>query len=194
MCAEKSKNCVPNKAMVLYINFKITVQFKFSRSVVSGSANPWITACQASLSITNSWSSLKLMSIKSVMPSTHLILFTPFFSCPQSLPALGSFPMSQLFAWGGQSIGISASASVLPMNTQDWSPLGWTGWRPRWATARPRSGQQPRGATARPRSGEAAEKSNPVSKEQQLRQDSPEELLYIQSQERRLWVDTPCPR
>ena len=52
----------------------------------------------------------------------------PFFSCPQSLPESGSFPMSQLFAWGGQSIGVSASASVLPTNTQDWSPLGWTGW------------------------------------------------------------------
>ena len=52
----------------------------------------------------------------------------PFSSCPQSLPASGSFPMSQLFAWGGRSIGVSASASVLPMNTQDWSPLGWTGW------------------------------------------------------------------
>ena len=52
----------------------------------------------------------------------------PFSSCPQSLPASGPFPVSQLFAWGGQSIGVSASASVLPMNTQDWSPLGWTGW------------------------------------------------------------------
>ena len=52
----------------------------------------------------------------------------PFCSCPQSLPASGSFPMGQLFASGGQSIGVSASASVLPMNTQDWSPLGWTGW------------------------------------------------------------------
>ena len=52
----------------------------------------------------------------------------PFSSCPQSLPASESFPMSQLFAWGGQSIGVSASASVFPMNTQDWSPLGWTGW------------------------------------------------------------------
>ena len=52
----------------------------------------------------------------------------PFSSCPQSLPASGSFPMSQLFAWGGQSTGVSASASVLPMNTRDWSPLGWTGW------------------------------------------------------------------
>ena len=52
----------------------------------------------------------------------------PFSSCPQSLPASGSFPMSQLFAWGGRSTGVSASASGLPMNTQDWSPLGWTGW------------------------------------------------------------------
>ena len=52
----------------------------------------------------------------------------PFSSCPQSLPASGSFLMSQLFTWGGQSIGVSASASVLPVNTQDRSPLGWTGW------------------------------------------------------------------
>ena len=52
----------------------------------------------------------------------------PFSSCPQSLPASGSFPMSQLFAWGGQSIRVSASASVLPMNTQDWSHLEWTSW------------------------------------------------------------------
>ena len=53
----------------------------------------------------------------------------PFSSCPQSLPASGSFTMSQLFAWGGQSIGVSALASVLPFNTQDWwSPSEWTGW------------------------------------------------------------------
>ena len=52
----------------------------------------------------------------------------PFSSCPLSFPASGSFPMSQLFTWYGQSIGVSASASVLPKNTQDWSPLGWTGW------------------------------------------------------------------
>jgi len=51
-----------------------------------------------------------------------------FSSCPQSFPASGSFPMSQLFTWGGQSIGFSASTSVPPMNTQDWSPLGWAGW------------------------------------------------------------------
>ena len=52
----------------------------------------------------------------------------PFSSCPQSLPASESFPVSQLFAWSGQSTGVSALASVLPMNTQDWSPLEWTGW------------------------------------------------------------------
>ena len=52
----------------------------------------------------------------------------PFSSCSQSLPASGSFPKSQLFAWGAQSIGVSASASVLPVNTQDWSPLRWTDW------------------------------------------------------------------
>ena len=88
----------------------------------------WTTACQASLSITNSRSLLKLMPIESVMPSNLSSSVVPFSSCPQSLPASGSFPMSQLFAWGGQSIGVSALASVLPMNTQDWSPLVWTGW------------------------------------------------------------------
>ena len=54
--------------------------------------------------------------------------FVPFSSCPQFLPASESFPMSQLFAWGGQSMGVSALALVLPMNTQDWSLLEWTGW------------------------------------------------------------------
>ena len=52
----------------------------------------------------------------------------PFSSCPQSFPASRSFQMSQFFTWGGQTIGVSALTSVLPMNTQDWSPLGWTGW------------------------------------------------------------------
>ena len=88
-------------------------------------ATPWI-ARQAFLSITNSWSLPKIVSIESVMPSNHLILCRP--SCPQSFPASESFQMSQLFASGGQGIGVSASTSVLPMNTQDWSPLGWTGW------------------------------------------------------------------
>ena len=60
-----------------------------------------------------------------IQPSHPIV---PFSSCPRSLPASGSFPMSQLFAWGGQSVGGSALALVLPMNTQDWSPLGWAGW------------------------------------------------------------------
>ena len=91
-------------------------------------ATPCIAAHQASLSITNSQSPPKPMSIESNMPSNHLILCRPFSSCPQSFPASGSSPMSQLFTSGGQSIGASASTSVLPMNSQDWSPLGWTGW------------------------------------------------------------------
>ena len=91
-------------------------------------ATPWIAAHQASLSITNSQSLLKLMSIGWWCHPAISSPVVPFSSCPQSLPATGSFPMSQLFAWCGQSIGVSASTSVLPMNTQDGSPLGWTGW------------------------------------------------------------------
>ena len=87
---------------------------------------PWTAACQASPSITNSWSPPKHMSVESVMPSISSSV-VPFSSCSQSFPASGSFEMSQLFASRGQSIGVSASTSVLPMNTQDWSPLGWTG-------------------------------------------------------------------
>ena len=78
--------------------------------------------------ITISRSSLRLTSIESMMPSSHLIRSCPLFSCPQSLPASESFPMSQLFTLGGQNIGVSALASFLPKNTQDWSPLGWAGW------------------------------------------------------------------
>ena len=82
-------------------------------------ATSWTAARQASLSIANSWSLLKLMSIMLVMPSNHLILCPPLI-----LPASGFFPMSQFFTWGGQTIG--ASASVLPVNIQDWFPLGLT--------------------------------------------------------------------
>ena len=91
-------------------------------------ATPWTAAHQASLSITNSRSLLKLMSIESVMPSNHLIIWYPLLLPPQSFPASGSFPMSQLFTSDGQSIGVSTSAPVLPMNIQDWFPIGWTGW------------------------------------------------------------------
>ena len=91
---------------------------------------PWIAAHQASQSIINSWSLPKPMSIKSVMSFNHLILCHPLFHLPPPpiLPSIRVFPKSQLFAWGGQSIGVSVSTSVLPMNTQDWSCLGWTGW------------------------------------------------------------------
>ena len=84
------------------------------------------TACKASLSITNCQSPPKPIFTESVMPSKRLILCRPFSSCPQSLPASGSFQMSQLFTSGSQNIGVSASAPVLPISTQDWSPLGWT--------------------------------------------------------------------
>ena len=80
---------------------------------------PWTAAHQASLSMTNSRSLLKLMSIKLVMPSNHLILCHPLLLPPSIFPASVSFPISQFFPSGGQSIGVSASASVLPMNIQD---------------------------------------------------------------------------
>ena len=89
-------------------------------------AAPWTAARQASLSITNSWILLKLMSIRSVKPSNHLIL-CPLFLSPSISPSIRVFS-NESFASGGQSIGVSASASVLLMNIQDWSPLGWTGW------------------------------------------------------------------
>ena len=88
---------------------------------------PWTAAHQASLSITISQSLLKLMSIEAVMPSSHLILCLPLLHLPQSLPASESFPKSQLFASGGQSIGASTSASVPPMIIQGRFSLGVTG-------------------------------------------------------------------
>ena len=106
----------------------IASRHQFSRSVVSNSVTPWIAARQASLSITNSWvysNSYPLSRWCHPAISSSVVSFS---FCSQSLPASGSFPMSQLFAWGDQSIGVSASASVLPMNTQDWFPSGWTGW------------------------------------------------------------------
>ena len=88
---------------------------------------PWTAALQASLSIANCQSLLRLMSIESVMPSNHLILCHSLSSCLQSFSASGSFPMNWLFTSGGQITGVSASASVFPMNIQDWFPLRWTG-------------------------------------------------------------------
>ena len=92
------------------------------------SVTPWTATFQASLSIINSGNLLKLMSIEYVMPSNHLILCSPLCLLPSSFPAPGSFQMSHFFTSGGQSIGVSASASVLPMNIQNWFPLGLTAW------------------------------------------------------------------
>ena len=89
-------------------------------------ATPGTAALQASLSFTISQSLLKLTSIESMMPSNHLILCHPFSSCPQSFPVSRSFPTNQLFASGGQSIGVSALASALPVNIPDWFPLRLT--------------------------------------------------------------------
>ena len=90
-------------------------------------ATPWIAACQASLSITNSWSPPKPMSIESVMPSSHLILCCPLLLLPSIFPSIRVFS-NESGASGGQSIGVSASTSLLPVNIQDWSLLGWTSW------------------------------------------------------------------
>ena len=99
-----------------------------SLSCVQLFATPWTAGCQASLSITNSQSLLKLMPLCQWCHPTISSSVVPFFSHLQSFPASGSFQMSQLFTSGGQSTGVSVLTSVLPMNTQDWCPLGWTGW------------------------------------------------------------------
>ena len=89
---------------------------------------PWTAARQASLSITNSQSLLKLMFIELVMPSNNLILWHPLLLPSSVFPTSRSSPLSQFFASDGQSIGVSVSASVLPINIRCWSPLRWTGW------------------------------------------------------------------
>ena len=114
-CSLEEPNKKPNKSVQLL-------------SWVQLFAALWIAACQASLSITNSRSLLKLISIGLVMPSNHLILCHPLLLLPSIFPSIGSFPVSQFFASGGLSIGVSASASVLSVNIQVWFPLGWTGW------------------------------------------------------------------
>ena len=88
---------------------------------------PWTAVHRASLSITNSWNLLRLMPVESVMPSNHLILCHPLLLLSSIFHSIRSFPLSQFFTSGGQSIGVSASASVLPMSIQDWFPLGLTG-------------------------------------------------------------------
>ena len=122
-------------AQVLMEGYHITFMFCYQYissfqllNCVQLVATPWTAACQASRSITNSWSLPKLMSIESVMPCNHLILCRSLLLMPSIFPSSGSFQMSQLFTSGDQSMEVSASTSVLPMNNQDWSPLEWTGW------------------------------------------------------------------
>ena len=101
---------------------------QFSHSVMSDSETPWTAAYQASLSNINSQSPPKTMSIDSMMPSNHLILCHPLLFLPSIFPSIRVFSNESAFSSGGQSIGVSASTSVLPVNTQDWFPFGWTGW------------------------------------------------------------------
>jgi len=101
------------------------ISVQFSHPIVSDSVTPWTAARQASLSFTNSWSLLRLKSIKSVMTSNHLILCHPLLLLPSIFPTISSFSNESVLKSGGWSIG--ASASVLPMNIQDWSPLRLTG-------------------------------------------------------------------
>ena len=113
--------------MIQYFCFYYSVQF--SRSVVSDSLQPH----ESQHTRPPCWSSSPGVHPNSCASTRwcHLAISSSvvlFSSCPQSLPTSGSFPISQLFAWGGQNIGVSASASVLPMNTQDRSPSEWTGW------------------------------------------------------------------
>ena len=114
------------KGFISWLWCYLSVQF--NHSVVSDSATPWTAACRASLSITNSWSLPNSCPLSWWCHPTISSFVVPFCSCLQSFPASGSFQMSQFFTSGGQSVGILASTSVLPMNIQDWFSLGWTGW------------------------------------------------------------------
>ena len=121
------------EALILHVTVSGDKVFRRFSSVQSLSlvrlfVIPWTVAHQASLSITNSQSLPKLMSIDSVMPFNQLNLRNPLLLLPSIPPSIKVFSNSQLFASGGQSIGVSPSTSILPMNIQDWSPLGWTGW------------------------------------------------------------------
>ena len=102
---------------------------QFSRSVVSDTATPW-TASTPGLPVHHKLPEFTQTHVHRVSDALQPFhpLSSPFCSCPQSLPASEAFQMSQLVTSGGQTIGASASASVLPVNIQDWSPLGWMGW------------------------------------------------------------------
>ena len=99
-----------------------------SASQLCLAATLWTAACQASMSNTKSQACSNSCSLCRWCHPNVSSSVVPFFSCLQSFPASGSFPVSQFFESAGQSIGVSALASVLPMNIQDWFPLGWIGW------------------------------------------------------------------
>ena len=132
MRAEKNQKTQSNKKSLLILSWKVmSSQFssvRFSHSVVSDSLKPHESQHARPLcpSPTPGVHSNTCPSSQWCHPAISSSV-NPFSSCPQSLPASESLPMSQFFTRGGQSIGISASASVLPMNTRDWSPSGWTG-------------------------------------------------------------------
>ena len=115
---------------LLYRYIRGSVHFSSVQSLsrVRLFATPWITARQASLSITISRVHSNSRPLSRWCHPAISSSVIPFSSCPQSLPTSESFPMSQLFSWGGQSTGISALASFLPKKSQGWSPLEWTGW------------------------------------------------------------------
>ena len=105
-----------------------SVQFSSDAQSCPILCDPMIATGQATLFITNSQSYSNSCPLSWWCHPTIASSVVPFSSCFQSFSASGSFPVSQLFTWGGQSTEVSASTSVLPVNTQDWSPLGWTGW------------------------------------------------------------------
>ena len=123
-------NILSTLQLLIYLTFTATLQIVVvvvqSWSHVQLFATPWTAAQQASLSFTVSYSFFKLLSIESILPSNHLILCCFFSLLPSMFPSIRLFLVNWLFESGGQSIGASASASVFPMNIQDWSPLGFT--------------------------------------------------------------------
>ena len=111
-----------------YFFFKLKYQFSSVTQSCPTLCNPWTVAPQASLSITNSQSLIRLMSSKSVMPFNHLILCRPLLLLPSIFPSIRVFSNCQFFVSHAQIIGVSTSTPVLPMIIQDWFPLGWTAW------------------------------------------------------------------
>ena len=123
----ENKHIDLNNFKIFSCEYKIQFRSVPSLSHVRHFATSWIAAHQASLSITNSQSLLKLMSIESVMPSNHLILCHPLLLLPAIFPSITVFTNESVLCIRWPSIGVSGSVSILPMNIQDWFSLGWTG-------------------------------------------------------------------